>query len=71
MKTKEYRQTQLKQIKLDKVGLGENYLQNEYYKASIKFWDYKGNSTNSLNITNEEFNQIKAYLLKKSAEKLG
>jgi len=60
MKTKEYRQGQLKQIKLDEV-----------YKVGIKFWDNEGNFTNQLAITNEEFNQIKVYLLKKSAEKLG
>jgi len=56
MKTKEYRAGQLKQIKLD-----------DAYKVGVKFWDNESNSTNQLAITNEEFTQIKVYLLKKGA----
>jgi|TARA_R110001606_G_C15076780_1_gene616727 hypothetical protein len=60
MNTKEYRIGQLKNIKLDPI-----------YKVGIKFWGFDGDKTNTLAITNEEFNQIKEFLLKKDAEKLG
>jgi hypothetical protein len=60
MERKEYRIGQLKNIKLDPI-----------YKVGIKFWGFDGENTNTLSITNEEFNQIKEFLLKKDAEKLG
>jgi hypothetical protein len=60
MERKEYRVGQLKNIKLDPI-----------YKIGIKFWGFDGENTNTLSITNEEFNQIKEILLKKDAEKLG
>jgi hypothetical protein len=62
MKTKEYRQGQLKQIKIDGYKLAQNEV--DYYKVGIKFWDYQGNYTNQLAITNKEYNQIKEILFK-------
>jgi len=62
MNTKQYRDGQIKPLKVDGYKLAQNEV--DYYKVSVKFWDYEGNSTNSLNITNKEFNQIKEILLK-------
>ena len=62
MKTKEYRQGQLKQIKIDGYKLAQNEV--DYYKVGIKFWDYENSSTNQLAITNKEYNQIKEILFK-------
>jgi hypothetical protein len=64
MNTIEYRNGQIKQIKVDGYELAQN--ETDYYKISVKFWDYENNSTNSLSITNKEFNQIKKILLNKS-----
>jgi hypothetical protein len=62
MKTKEYRQGQLKQIKIDGYKLAQNEV--DYYKVGIKFWGHDGVSTNQLAITNKEYNQIKEILFK-------
>jgi len=60
MNTIEYRIGQLKNMQLDPD-----------YKIGVKIWDAKGESTNTLAITNEEFDQIKEILLKKYDKKLG
>ena len=61
----EYIKGQIDKIEVDGYKLAQNEV--DYYKVGIKFWDYKGNKTNQLSITNKQFNQIKEILLKKSS----
>tara|TARA_R110000824_G_scaffold65732_3_gene171042 strand:+ start:792 stop:989 length:198 start_codon:yes stop_codon:yes gene_type:complete len=62
MKTKEYREKEVGKIKIDGYKLAQNEV--DYYKVGIKLYDFKGDSTNQLTITNKEFNQIKQILTK-------
>jgi hypothetical protein len=62
MNTKEYREKEVGKIKIDGYKLAENEV--DYYKVGIKIYDFKGDSTNQLTITNKEFNQIKQILTK-------
>lgn len=58
--TSEYRQLELNKLELDGDYRKSNT--NDYYKSGIKIFDYKGNSTNQLTITNKELKKIKKIL---------
>jgi len=57
-----YIEEQISKIELDGYKLAQDEV--DYYKVGIKFWDYEGNKTNQLSITNKQFQQIKEILLK-------
>lgn len=59
----DYIKAELNRIEVDGYKLAQNEV--DYYKVGVKFWDYEGNTTNHLSITNKEFQQIKEVLLKK------
>ena len=62
MNTKEYRQKELKKVKIDGYKLAGNEV--DYYKVGIKLYATNGDSTNQLTITNKEFDKIKKVLTK-------